>query len=401
MPGNARSALAALAAAMSGEGERLNRRKDRRDAMRMQEEQADAAQRRALALLAARPSKENTQVVTGEDEDGPGIFLVDKDTGTKERIRNAPSAAPDALPRRSLLRKPGDAMPIDAPPIPVESRAPSSTVPVPEDEPHPLPVGSGTLAAAGKRTLGLRPIPPKPDKPTQPRPRVLRSINVDGKPTEAQWDSTTNEYFDATGNRITGVITPYSPPKDPDLITAVGPGGTQVRTVDKPGVVVPGPQNTGAASIKTAVAQNRAQLKLIDDALGELAKHPDAVGMKRAIGDVIPPLGGVADFINQRQDPGGVAARAQIANVGSWQIKDRSGAAVTISEFPRLAPFVPRVGDTPQTIRIKLQKLREGIEEETRLLELGGGTQQITQPGSSDPEFDALMATVKKKKPPT
>jgi hypothetical protein len=60
---------------------------------------------------------------------------------------------------------------------------------------------------------------------------------------------------------------------------------------------------------------------------------------------------------------------AIVANVASQQIKLRSGAAVTASEWPRLRPFIPVLdgpgADDAATVRRKLGKMREIIAEET------------------------------------
>lgn len=138
-----------------------------------------------------------------------------------------------------------------------------------------------------------------------------------------------------------------------------------------------------AASIQKALANNQQQLFVIDDALKELDAHPSAVGMARGI----PLLG---DALNQRIDKGGVAARASIANIGSLQIHDRTGAAMTVHEEPRLAPFVPKVSDTPETIRIKLHKLRQAIAVETQALQQGPSAPSA--PGGGGRRAGALPA---------
>jgi hypothetical protein len=58
-----------------------------------------------------------------------------------------------------------------------------------------------------------------------------------------------------------------------------------------------------------------------------------------------------------RMDPKGVAARAAITNLGSAILHDRSGAAVTAAEFPRLQPFIPSMEDSYDTARTKLRAL--------------------------------------------
>jgi hypothetical protein len=71
---------------------------------------------------------------------------------------------------------------------------------------------------------------------------------------------------------------------------------------------------------------------------------PNATGMKNYLPDVLL----------QRTDPAGVETRAAVANLGSMIIHDRSGAAVTASEYPRLKPFIPTATDHPDTVKKKL-----------------------------------------------
>lgn len=66
--------------------------------------------------------------------------------------------------------------------------------------------------------------------------------------------------------------------------------------------------------------------------------------------------GYVPDVVLQRMDPSGVDARAAISDLGSLIIHDRSGAAVTAAEFPRLKPFIPTVTDNTETAKKKLQR---------------------------------------------
>lgn len=139
----------------------------------------------------------------------------------------------------------------------------------------------------------------------------------------------------------------------------------------------------GASAIKQKVAKNRANLAVIDDALAELGNHPSAVGLTRGL----PVIGSALD---QRADPQGVAARASIANIGSLVIHDRSGAAVTIHEFPRLAPFVPSVNDTPEAIRTKLAKLKEFLTIETNLLDQSGMAPPTTRTAAQSADTGTL-----------
>lgn len=102
------------------------------------------------------------------------------------------------------------------------------------------------------------------------------------------------------------------------------------------------------ASALAGIQGNRLALQKIDRAIAALEKNPDAVGLKTYAGDAI----------TQRIDPKGVSTRAIIADIGSQKMHDRSGAAVTISEAPRLQPFIPSVHDTSQNAITKLKQLR-------------------------------------------
>ena len=104
---------------------------------------------------------------------------------------------------------------------------------------------------------------------------------------------------------------------------------------------------------------NVASTSNIDQALGLVSDNSKSFGLKF--------IGG--DAINQRIDPNGTDARAAVSNIGSQVIHDRSGAAVTISEYPRLKPFIPRVTDEPDIIKKKLNGLRRAIAEENSAIE--------------------------------
>lgn len=99
-------------------------------------------------------------------------------------------------------------------------------------------------------------------------------------------------------------------------------------------------------SSSKGVLENRQNLAMAERALAELEKYPDATGWK----------GYQPDWMLQRTDPEGVDARAAIANIGSLVIHDRSGAAVTAAEFPRLQPFIPSPKDHPDVAKKKLKQ---------------------------------------------
>lgn len=110
------------------------------------------------------------------------------------------------------------------------------------------------------------------------------------------------------------------------------------------------------ATVLTDLSENQGLLTKITDAENEVAKNGEAFG----VGGYIAQNQGLNIF----SDPKNVSSRAVVGDLGSSVIKDRSGAAVSLAEFPRLAPFIPQIGDKAPVIAAKLKKLRKGIEEE-------------------------------------
>ena len=108
------------------------------------------------------------------------------------------------------------------------------------------------------------------------------------------------------------------------------------------------------SSAAGGLLENRRNARRAVDALALLSGEtlpggtqgdPNATGWK----------GYLPNQLLNRLDPAGVDTRAAIADLGSMVINDRSGAAVTAAEFPRLIPFVPTERDDPETARKKLQ----------------------------------------------
>lgn len=121
----------------------------------------------------------------------------------------------------------------------------------------------------------------------------------------------------------------------------------------------PRPVPTGVTS---AYLTNQRQLRTIDDAIAQVSANPGAVGLKAAV------PGTILNRVKSRTGAGGVNARAGVADVGSLEIRDRSGAAVTASEFPRLKPFIPAITDDAATVQKKLRRMRQIIEEENEAM---------------------------------
>jgi hypothetical protein len=128
-----------------------------------------------------------------------------------------------------------------------------------------------------------------------------------------------------------------------------GPDG---QPVAHDGAILPKPATQDAAT-KKAIHEANLGIQGIDDALDKL-RHKDATGATGPL-NAIPG----SEIVRQYTDtPEAIDARAAIANIGSLKLHDRSGAAVTVSEFPRLAPFIPKVTDSPVAANRKLENLK-------------------------------------------
>jgi hypothetical protein len=99
----------------------------------------------------------------------------------------------------------------------------------------------------------------------------------------------------------------------------------------------------------------------IDDALAAIDKAPDALGLAQGTAGATE-LG--ATLLNKMSTQEEIEARAAVANIGSQIVHDRSGAAVTLSETPRLKPFIPSASDNATVAKAKLKKLRERMAAE-------------------------------------
>lgn len=117
------------------------------------------------------------------------------------------------------------------------------------------------------------------------------------------------------------------------------------------------------AKIQEGYVGNSASVRQIDEAIAAIQANRSALGFKNVLGETL----------NQRLDPKGIDARAGVANIGSLIIHDRSGAAVTAAETPRLLPFIPTVTDTPDSAVKKLKLLRKQYENANAEIEVAYG----------------------------
>lgn len=117
-------------------------------------------------------------------------------------------------------------------------------------------------------------------------------------------------------------------------------------------------------------SENRASIQNIDNALSLLDPKNNSPEAKAARGATGFGTGALGDyFTNNISDPKGTSFRALIGQIGGIIIKDISGAAVSATEDARLAKWVPKVTDSPQTIRDKLNNLKREINQRNSAME--------------------------------
>ena len=139
-----------------------------------------------------------------------------------------------------------------------------------------------------------------------------------------------------------------APGQSPVGVPVMGSNG---QPLGKPAKDVP-------PAVAGKIIESKQSLSNIDKAIQAVKSNPDAFGLLNA-------LPGVERM--RQGDQKGVEARAQVANIGSLTLHDRSGAAVSASEFPRLAPFIPSSSDNAEAIVTKLSQMKRIAEEELGL----------------------------------
>lgn len=140
----------------------------------------------------------------------------------------------------------------------------------------------------------------------------------------------------------------------------VDPRTGEAKPVTSGGVPVQKPGKEIPANVNKSIIENQQNLSKIDRAMAAIKANPGAVGPL----NMIPG----AEAVRQYTNPEGIEARAGVGDIGSLILHDRSGAAVTASEFPRLKPFIPTASDSPEAAQTKLARFKQIYEEEAGLL---------------------------------
>jgi hypothetical protein len=170
------------------------------------------------------------------------------------------------------------------------------------------------------------------------------------------------------------------------------PDGPMVQNRDVK-VVQGGPKKALDNKEVAEIGKHLGTLQTFDDINKQLDAHPDIKMGNKVEGWVAGLAPEMGSALLNKIDPKGLEARANIANIGSMIIKDRSGTAVSIHEMKELRPFLPNVYmDSPDEVKRKLATLRSKINIETKLYHdnLKSGNQQVP------PELAARTRTIGK-----
>lgn len=208
-------------------------------------------------------------------------------------------------------------------------------------------------------------------------------------------DQQAPQYMETTDG-IVALPKKLKPGEAPTATVVTGADGNPLRKAEKPPpqAVIEGLQ----MNVKSRAAVDAALAAL------ETPAGQGALGLKN-----LAP-GAVGRAVVNWWDPEGTDTRANVADIGSLQVKDRSGATVTIAEEPRLLPWIPVPTDSPDVAKTKLRRLKQALESDFEILgqsypqaaaRAAGTLQRQTAPSpaaapagpvriSSDAEYNAL-----------
>lgn len=140
------------------------------------------------------------------------------------------------------------------------------------------------------------------------------------------------------------VYVPVTPGEAPQPVP--GPGGNTLQPNVSP-------------ALSEAYRANTQSMSVIDEALKALQSNPNAVG---GWAEHMPA------FLQGVIDPVGQATRNPISDVGSLEIKSRSGSAVNAGEMKRLG-FVPDIRDPAPVVVEKLKRMRIYVQQQNAGME--------------------------------
>jgi LysM repeat protein len=90
-----------------------------------------------------------------------------------------------------------------------------------------------------------------------------------------------------------------------------------------------------------------------------------------------------------------------VADIGSQIILNRSGAAVTLQEFERSRPFIPKPTDAPDVVKTKIAYLKKIVQEENDALNETAKRMgyRVPQQASRAPTLDDVANEILRRRP--
>jgi len=116
------------------------------------------------------------------------------------------------------------------------------------------------------------------------------------------------------------------------------------------------------SNVQKEITDNMGLLETVMQAYNLTDKNPNATNFLKGI---LQNAGDTGHTLLNKLDPDGIQARAVLSNLSSKVIRDRSGAAVTAAEFPRLRPFLPQPTDNADEVKAKLKGFIDVMRDET------------------------------------
>ncbi len=171
-------------------------------------------------------------------------------------------------------------------------------------------------------------IPKKPNDPANPAP-VTTAIGAPPQMGITQGDNGPVAYTIPRGGKAgTGV-------------PLTGPGG---QPITRPKIPIP-------TTVQKDIRDNFNNLSIVKQISAGLDEpNNDPTGPIKGMVSKLPLGNTVLDMVDNK----GTATRSLIAELSSLKMKSLSGAVINAHEFPRLAQWIPQVGDTKQLIKAKL-----------------------------------------------
>jgi LysM repeat protein len=170
-----------------------------------------------------------------------------------------------------------------------------------------------------------------------------------------------------------------------------GAGGVPLEKVkDLPSQFVAAQVTNSQLSNKLNIAEKL----LKGEKVGDIQGDPKAM---IPIAGRLPGMGDAIDIL----DKGGVATRAAVADIGSQIILNRSGAAVTLQEFERSRPFIPKPTDAPDVVKTKIAYLKKIVQEENDALNETAKRMgyRVPQQASRAPTLDDVANEILRRRP--